>query len=106
VLTNPYAWAALAAIAVAVLYNKGYFGLPKQRARPASSTSAVPALDGIDALTLGVAFARAKRIEALNGMDAKFANDAGDALAVRYTAPFSQPAQPEAVAVPGSPAKP
>ncbi len=111
---NPLPWLVLASIVAGSLVYKGYLKLPSSpqevgitpipTAIAQAGAGPVPGVD-IDALVklgsgvLGLAFAKAKRLEAEEGLARRIAEDAGTAIEATFTAPFSVPAP----AGPGSP---
>lgn len=110
---NPLPWIVLAAVVAATLFLKGYVKLPTGRpASPQTGASiqapqSAPGVD-VDALAklgsyvLGLAFAKAVRLEAESVLTNKVARDATDAMTAMFTAPFSAPAS----AGPAQPAGP
>ena len=91
---------------------KGYLRFPASTASPPSPLNPAPGVDRPDphaddlsrlpSLTLGLAFAKAKRREAEDELAFQIARDAGEAIHATFTAPFSKPES----AGPPSPASP
>ena len=99
---NPLPWIVLAAIVVVSLHVKGYLKFPatKPDFQEPSAPGRVPTVASatdIDALVrlgshaLGLAFAKAKRIEAEEGLAHRIALEAGASIEATFTAPFSKP---------------
>jgi hypothetical protein len=104
---NPLPWAVLAAVVFVTLAFKGYVKLPPL-ARPAGPALPPPAaaaqtpstrsavdpdeLAKLGSLTLGLAFAKAKRREAEEHIAYEIARTAGEAIHATFTGPFSPPA--------------
>lgn len=101
---NPLPWIVLASVVVVSLYFKGYLKLPAKKIDepipPASTVNGVTAsgqtdinaLVGLGSYALGLAFAKAKRLEAEEGLAHRIALEAGATIEATFTAPFSPPA--------------
>lgn len=100
---NPTPWIVIAAIVLVALYFKGHLKLPATKPAnvnlpgPTALAPSGPAVD-VDGLVklgsyvLGLAFAKAVRIEAESSLAGKIARDAGEAIHKQFTDPFSVPA--------------
>lgn len=101
---NPLPWIVLASVVLASLHFKGYLklpaGKPAEPLPPASTVQQeagpgradIDALVGLGSYALGVAFAKAKRIEAEEGLAHRIALEAGATIEATFTNPFSTPA--------------
>lgn len=102
---NYLPWIAAACILLVSLIWKGYVKNPFLKAAPTAPHQAVVSyatdtpsrqapvnLEGLDSHYLGLAFARAKRREAEDGIAYEMAKQAGDLITAAFTAPFAKPA--------------
>ena len=62
-VSNPYSWAALAALVVVTLALKGYIRLPKGSRPDRAQSTDLPKREPLDSNALGLAYVEAKRIE-------------------------------------------
>ena len=105
---NPLPWIIIASAVLLTLIYKGQLRLPTPKPANATPTRPAPDVDGLVKLgsfILGLAFAKAVRIEAEASIAGQIASDAGKAIHEKFTAPFSVPA-PAGPSTPGGPPTP